>query len=188
MRPPSRFGYGAVLLAVGLLLGTFLLRQYWLPDEQPKSGPKVANMDFEARDLSVVRYDPDGAPGFDLWAPRAERQRAEDALTLIDANFVLADAQGKGSWQGQAPTALVSNDGSAIQMRGGVMLERPQSKTQLHTEAMAIDPQARRAWGEHPVKVERVGSVVEGGQFSVDLNGDLVSLDCKVRGRFANRP
>ena len=68
------------------------------------------------------------------------------------------------------------------------MLERPQSKTQLHTEAMAIDPQARRAWGEHPVKVERVGSVVEGGQFSVDLNGDLVSLDGKVRGRFANRP
>lgn len=187
MRPPSRFGFTGVLLAIGLMVGTFLLRQYWMPEPEREARPQLANMDFQARDLSVRRYEPDGAPGFDLWAPRAERQRAEDALSLIDANFTLADKQGQGSWQGLAPTALVSNDGGPVQMLGGVMLERPLSQATLHTEAMVIDPQARRAWGVTPVRLERNGSVVESEQFSVDLDADLVSLQGKVRGRFAGR-
>jgi len=187
LRPPSKFGLGAVLLGLGALVGSFALRQYFLPETQDRVESTLANMDFEARDLSVRRYDPNGSPGFDLWAPRAERQKAEDALTLIDANFVFADSDGKGGWQGLAPQALVSNDGEPIQMLGGVLLERPQSKTTLHTEAMSIDPQARRAWGEVPVRLERVGSVVQSGQFTVDLASDLVSLSGKVHGRFGGR-
>ncbi len=184
MRPPTRFGYGSVVLGLALFIGTFVLRQYWQPERQGDDQPTLANMDFEARDLSVKRYDPEGAPGFELWAPRAERQRAEDALTLLDANFVLADSDSTDSWHGQAPTALISNDGSAVQMLGGVLLERPQSKSTLHTEAMSLDPQQRRAWGEQPVQLKRPGSVVESGQFSVDLNAEQVSLEGQVRGRF----
>lgn len=187
MRPPARFGYGYVLLGVGLFVGTFVLRQYWQPDREVDDQPKLLNMDFEARDLSVKRYDPEGAPGFELWAPRAERQRAEDALTLLDANFLLADSDGQGSWSGQAPQALISNDGSEVRMLGGVLLERPESNSTLHTEAMSLDPQRRRAWGEEPVQLKRPGSVVESGQFSVDLDAEQVSLDGSVRGRFDGR-
>ncbi len=187
MRPPSKFGFGAVLLGIGVAVGSFVLRQYWMPEAETKPESVLATMDFEARDLSVRRFDPNGSPGFDLWAPRAQRQNAEDALTLIDANFVLADSDGNGGWQGQAPQALVSNDGEPVQLLGGVMLERPNSKTTLHTDAMAIDPQTRRAWGEQPVRLERIGSVVESEQFNVDLGSDLVSLNGNVRGRFSGQ-
>jgi len=185
VRPPSKFGFGAVLLGIGVAVGSFVLRQYWMPEAENRVESVLASMDFEARDLSVRRYDPNGSPGFDLWAPLAQRQNAEDALTLIDANFVFADGDGEAGWHGQAPQALVNNDGQPLQLLGGVMLEHPHSKTTLHTESMTLDPQARRAWGEQPVRLERVGSVVESEQFNVDLDSDLVSLNGKVRGRFS---
>lgn len=184
MRPPNRFGWPAMALALALVLGTFALREHFQPDDRTPVENVLARMDFEATGLDVVRYDEQGTPGFELRAPRAERFRAEDALKLLEAEFYLADKDADGGWRGSANTVEVRPDGAPLFLTGEVALERDGEALRIDAPSLSLDPQARRAWGEESVVVQRPGSTVNAERFEVDLEQSRVQLEGRVSGRF----
>ncbi|MCB1627943.1 MAG: LPS export ABC transporter periplasmic protein LptC [Xanthomonadales bacterium] len=184
MKHPARYGWPAFLVAAGVAIGSFLLRGYFQPEADVPEASVLSQMDFEASGLTVIRYDEQGTPGFELTAPRAERFRAEDALALLQADFRLADRDAQGAWLGRADRVEVSTDAAPLQMTGEVKLARENENLTLRAPTVWLDPQARRAWGEDTVVLERTGSVVNAQQFEADLEQSAVQLSGRVSGSF----
>lgn len=184
MNYPARYGWPAFVVAGALTIGTFVLRGWFQPEAPPSVSSVLSQMDFEASGLQVVRYDEQGTPGFTLVAPRAERFRAEDALALLEADFSLLDNDGQGGWDGRALRIEVRQDGSPLQLTGEVLLARQDEPLRLRAPELWLDPQARRAWGEQSVELERPGSLVRSQQFEVDLERSAVQLSGRVNGSF----
>jgi LPS export ABC transporter protein LptC len=184
MRPPNRFGWPAIALALAVAAGSFALRGYFHSDPGAPVASALAQMDFDATGLDVVRYDEQGTPGFTLSAPRAERFRAEDELKLLDAVFYLADRDAQGGWHGSANTVEVRPDGAPLFLTGDVALEREGEELRIEAPSLSLDPQARRAWGEDTVSVQRPGSKVNAERFDVDMEQSRVQLEGRVSGQF----
>lgn len=184
MRPPNRFGLPALLLALAVALGSFALREHFRPPPPAAVSSLLAQMDFEATGLDVIRYDAQGTPGFELRAPRAERFRADDALQLLEASFRLADREAGGAWRGSAAQIEVRQNGDPLLLSGNVELRREGQELQLNAPSLLLDPQARRAWGEESVSVTRPGSLVQAERFEVDLEKSQVQLEGRVSGQF----
>ena len=184
MRPPNRFGAPAILAAVALVLGTFALREQFRPEQPASVASVLAQMDFEATGLDVIRYDAQGTPGFELRAPRAERFRADGELQLLGATFRVADPDAGGAWRGSALRIEVRQNGEPLLLTGDVALLREGEELQLNAPSLLLDPQARRAWGEESVSVARPGSLVRAERFEVDLEKSQVQLEGRVSGQF----
>ncbi len=184
MRPPNRFGWPAIALALAVALGTFALRGHFQSDPGEPVASALAQMDFQATGLEVVRYDEQGTPGFKLSAPRAERFRADDELKLLEAVFYLADRDAQGAWHGSANTVEVRPDGAPLFLTGDVALQREGEELRIDAPSLSLDPQARRAWGEDSVTVVRPGSKVNAERFDVDLDQSRVKLEGRVSGQF----
>lgn len=175
---------GGVLLAAALISGWSLLRNR---DSGPMAAADEGSVDYVLHDFTVTALDEKGKESTTLSAPKLERARADQTLTVALPVFQMPDEQGN-HWTLKAQNGWVSATGDQLKLRGDVSGDSPTSggtpPTTFRTDHLDVFPKDNTARTDALVTMTRPGMVQSGVGFEVDSKNNTYHFLSQSKGRY----
>lgn len=182
-----RTGIGVVLLVVAVFSGWSLLRDR---NRGPQAVVDDGSVDYVLHDFDIVVLDEDGRESTTLRAPRLERARADQTLSIVTPVFEMPDKDGN-HWTLRSRTGWVSAKGDEMRLRGDVSGDSPSTgatpPTTFRTTHLTVLPKARKASTDALVTMTRPGMQQSGVGFELDSENNTYHFLSQARGRYTPR-
>ncbi len=178
---------GAVLLVVAVLSGWSLLRNR---DKGPQAVVDDGSVDYVLHDFQIVALDDEGHESTTLRAPRLERTRADQTLSIVTPVFEMPDKDGN-HWTLRSDTGWVSAKGDELKLRGNVNGDSPTvgntPPTTFRTTHLDVFPKEDKARTDALVTMTRPGMEQSGVGFEVDSRNNTYHFLSQSKGRYTPR-
>ncbi|MBD7953860.1 LPS export ABC transporter periplasmic protein LptC [Stenotrophomonas sp. Sa5BUN4] len=182
-----RTAIGATLLVVAILSGWSLLRNR---DKGPQAIVDDGSVDYVLHDFQIVMLDDEGKESTTLRAPRLERLRADQTLTIATPVFEMPGQDGN-HWTMRSETGWVSAKGDEMRLRGNVAGDSPTvgntPPTTFRTTHLNVFPKENRARTDALVTMTRPGMEQSGVGFELDSNNNTYHFLSQSKGRYLPR-
>jgi len=179
-----RTAIGGVLLVVAVLSGWSLLRNR---DTGPQAVVDDGSVDYVLHDFDIVVLDDEGKESTTLRAPRLERSRADQTLTIATPVFEMPDQDGN-HWTLRGDSGWVSAKGEEMKLRGNVSGDSPTvgntPPTTFRTPTLDVFPRQSRARTDAAVTMTRPGITQTGVGFEADMKTRQYRLLSQVKTRY----
>lgn len=180
----SRARLHALCVLAGLaVLTSYRIWQLRAEEEGPVLvGPPRS--DYQLDDFELVAFDEQGAQSFWVRGPRLVRHHELGTLDLEQPRLGMPAAP--HAWRGRAERGWISADGSTVRLLGAVELydeAATGAENRLTTEALTLEPRARRAATDHAVTIVAAGTILRGRGLRADLTTRRLRLLSEVTGR-----
>lgn len=178
---------GGVLLVVAVLSGWSLLRNR---DKGPQVTVDDGTVDYVLHDFQIVVLDDEGKESTTLRAPRLERLRADQTMTIATPVFEMPASDGN-HWTLRSQTGWVSAKGEEVRLRGDVSGDSPSEgatpPTTFRTTHLNVFPKDNRAATDALVTMTRPGMEQSGVGFELDSKNNTYHFLSQSKGRYTPR-
>lgn len=175
---------GAALLAFAVLSGWALLRDR---DKAPQDTVDDGSVDYVLHDFQIVALDDQGKESTTLRAPKLERTRADQIITIATPVFEMPDDQGQ-HWTLRADTGRLTPKGDEMRLEGNVAGDSPSGggtpPTTFRTTHLDVFPKLKKARTDARVTMSRPGMEQSGVGFEVDSAANTYHFLSSVKSRY----
>jgi len=182
-----RTALGGLLLVAALLSGWALLRER---DKAPLAVGDDASNDYVLHDFQIIALDEQGRESTTLRAPRLERTRSDETMTIQTPLFLLPDRDGN-HWELKSDTGWVSASGDKLRLTGNVSGDSPRvpavPPTTFRTEQLDVFPKENRATADGLVTLTRPGMIQSGVGFTLNSSDKTYAFLSQVKTRYTPR-
>ncbi|MFP5505716.1 MAG: LPS export ABC transporter periplasmic protein LptC [Gammaproteobacteria bacterium] len=183
---------GSLWLPLAILLGLALL-SFWIEQSvrvaPATSGAARAEPEGIMENFDALRTDPEGNPHYRLTAQRLKHYTGSRLTELEAPRFAQFDAEA-GEVRARAREATVSADGSEVDLRGEVVVERAaragQSPMTLRTAQLLVYPDRDLLRAPGAVDLSDAALNVRAGAMEYDAKRRVIKLTGRVQARYAS--
>ncbi len=177
----SKYRLSVLVMAA---LATASLAYYYNQKEEIKAIGESFRHEYRLESFSLMQTDDAGGVSFRLNAPSLWKEPGQGKATIGKPQMAFFARSGN-AWEADAASALISEDGTLVEMRGLTHLNRLASGNVpalfIEAQSLTVFPNQRLAQTNGPVIIEQQKTKITGVGLRIDMEKESYEVLSQVR-------